>query len=71
LNVHIVENQDALKPLGASSKLNAEWAFLTHLRDLGQETAGAWLDQHFSDLGKRSTVDLDAMFRNIGPQHNG
>ncbi len=71
LNIHIVENQDALKPLGASSKLNAEWAFLTHLRDLGRQTAEAWLDEHFTDLGQRSTVDLHAMFRNIGPQHNG
>ena len=71
LNIHIVENQDALKPLGASSKLNAEWAFLTHLRDLGRETAVAWLDRHFGDLGERSTVDLDAMFRNIGSQHSG
>ena len=71
LNVHIVENQEALKPLGASSKLNAEWAFLTHLHDLGRQTADAWLDRHFTDLGERSTVDLHAMFRNIGPQHNG
>ncbi|MGH1478029.1 MAG: patatin-like phospholipase family protein [Geminicoccales bacterium] len=71
LNIHIVENQDALKPLGASSKLNAEWAFLTHLRDIGRETAETWLGQHFADLGQRSTIDLDAMFRNIGPQHNG
>ena len=62
---------EALKPLGASSKLNAEWAFLTHLHDLGRQTADAWLDRHFTDLGVRSTIDLHAMFRNIGPQHNG
>ena len=37
--IHIIENQEALIPLGASSKMNAEWAFLTHLRDLGRETA--------------------------------
>ncbi|HEX9857906.1 MAG TPA: patatin-like phospholipase family protein [Paracoccaceae bacterium] len=69
--IHIIENQNKLKPLGASSKMNAEWAFLTHLRDLGRETAGGWLDRHFDDIGQRGTVDLRAMFQGIGPQHQG
>lgn len=47
-----------LKPLQASSKLNAEWAFLTELRDLGRQTAKDWLDQNFDAIGKRSTIDL-------------
>jgi len=69
--IHIIENEAALMKLGASSKMNAEWAFLTHLRDLGRETAAAWLDRHFDDIGSRSTVDLRAMFHGIGPQHQG
>lgn len=71
MRVHVIENQKALKPLGASSKMNAEWAFLTHLRDLGRDTAQAWLDRHLADVGERSTVDLRAMFQGIGPQHQG
>lgn len=69
--IHIIENQAALNPLGASSKVNAEWAFLTHLRDIGRETAMAWLDRHHGDLGARGTVDLRAMFQGIGPEHQG
>jgi NTE family protein len=69
--IHVIENQRAILPLGASSKLNAEWAFLTHLRDLGRETARAWLDRHLADIGERSTVDLRAMFQGIGPEHQG
>jgi NTE family protein len=69
--VHIIENQDALKPLGASSKMNAEWAFLTHLRDLGRNTASAWLAENFDHIGKKSTVDLVKLFQGIGPQHQG
>ncbi|PPB80979.1 NTE family protein [Albidovulum inexpectatum] len=69
--IHIIENTEKLAPLGASSKMNAEWAFLTFLRDLGRETAIAWLDRHHGDLGRRSTVDLRAMFQGIGPQHQG
>ena len=60
-----------LKSLGASSKLNVEWAFLTHLRDLGRETADAWLEQNFKHIGEKSTVDLRAMFQGIGSRHNG
>ena len=51
--------------------MNAEWAFLTCLRDLGRETASGWLAAHFDDIGVRSTVDLRAMFADIGPQHQG
>jgi len=69
--IHIIENQKALIPLGASSKMNTEWAFLTHLRDLGRETATQWLETHFEDVGERSTVDLRAMFMGTGPQHQG
>lgn len=69
--IHIIENQRALLPLGASSKMNAEWAFLTHLRDLGRETARDWLDRHHADIGERSTVDLRAMFQGIGAEHQG
>ncbi|WP_299732115.1 patatin-like phospholipase family protein [uncultured Tateyamaria sp.] len=69
--VHIIENQDVLKPLGASSKLNAEWAFLTHLRDLGRATAQNWLDANFAHIGNKATVDVAALFQGIGPQHQG
>jgi len=65
--VHIVENEEALKPLGASSKMNAEWAFLTHLRDLGRETAAVWLAKNFASIGKKSTVDLTEVFAGTGP----
>lgn len=69
--IHIIENQDVLGPLGASSKLNAEWSFLVHLRDIGRETAARWLEAHFDDIGLRATVDLRSMFVGIGPQHQG
>lgn len=69
--IHVVENQRALLPLGASSKMNAEWEFLTHLRDLGRATARDWLARHFDDIGQRSTVDLREMFQGIGPEHQG
>lgn len=71
VRVHIIENQEVLKPLGASSKVNAEWRFLTHLRDLGRDTADGWLADTFDDIGVRSSVDLRAMFQGIGAVHHG
>ena len=71
VRVHIIEDQAELKPLGASSKMNTEWAFLTKLRDMGRETAAQWLDRNFEAIGQRSTVDLSAMFEGIGPEHQG
>ncbi len=65
--IHLVENQDALMPLGGSSKMNVEWEFLCHLRDLGRETAARWLEQNLSHIGKKSTIDLREMFQSTGP----
>ncbi len=61
--VHRIEAEEEIKPLGASSKLNAEWAFLKHLFDIGRRAADGWLEENFADLGKRSTVDIRAMFQ--------
>jgi len=69
--IHIIEDQDVLLPLGASSKMNAEWAFLTHLRDLGRTTAEGWLEKNFKHIGKKATVDISKLFQGIGPEHQG
>lgn len=71
VRVHIIENQAELNPLGASSKMNVEWAFLTKLRDVGRETAARWLDENFAAIGERSTVDVRALFEGAGVQHQG
>lgn len=51
--------------LGYSSKLNAEWAFLTMLRDEGRRAAQEFLAVHGSELGKRSTFDLGALLEAV------
>lgn len=60
--VHRIECEEALRPLGASSKLNAELAFLEHLFEVGRAATRAWLDRHHDDLGQRSTLDLAALY---------
>lgn len=60
--VHIVEDEDRMRPLGAVSKLNVEIEFLRHLRDLGRAAAEGWLAANFDALGERSSVDIRERF---------
>lgn len=66
--VHIIENESALKPLGVTSKMNSEWAFLTHLRDIGQATADAWIEEHADEIGHHSSVKIEDMLMRAGLQ---
>jgi NTE family protein len=52
---------DALTDFGASSKLNAEWEFVSLLKEEGRKSADAFLTAHGEDIGKRSTADLDVL----------
>lgn len=60
--IHSVRADTALADLSVSSKFACEWDFLTMLRDRGRECASEWIEQHFNDLGVRSTVDLKREF---------
>ena len=52
---------DALAEFGASSKLNAEAAFLTMLKAEGRRCAGEFLAVHGDAIGNKSSVDIDAL----------
>jgi NTE family protein len=64
MRVHVVRN-NIMDELGASSKLNAEWSFFSFLRDEGRKAAQAFLDAHATDLGKRSTLDIDVLLEGV------
>jgi NTE family protein len=52
---------DALAHFGASSKLNAEWEFVSLLKEEGRKSAGTFLTAHGEDIGKHSTTDSAAL----------
>jgi len=58
IRMHRIDADEALEDLSASSKVNAEWAFLEYLRDLGRSAAEDWLAEHFEALGHRATLDI-------------
>jgi NTE family protein len=52
---------DKLAEFGASSKLNAEWEFVSLLKEEGRKSADTFLSDHGDDLGQRSTADIDVL----------
>lgn len=62
VRLHRIHDEEGFNELSASSKLNSEWAFLTHLRDRGRAAAEAWLGGCVQHLGRKSTVDIRALF---------
>jgi NTE family protein len=64
MRIHRVASE-MITELGASSKLNAEWEFFSLLHEEGRRSAEAFLKTHSSDLGHRSTLDIDALLEQI------
>jgi NTE family protein len=66
--VHVVSDDPALLPLGAGKSLNVDMDFFEQLFQIGRLACDRWLDEHFDDLGNRSTVNLRRMFQGeVGP----
>jgi NTE family protein len=66
IHIHCIAADEVTTDLGVA-KLNADWEFLTFLRDLGREHAGRWLTENFNRLGRESTLDISATFLETPP----
>lgn len=58
---HAIEGGNDLGPLGASSKMNNDPAFISYLFDLGSRAGKDWLAGNAAAIGQRSTVDLEEL----------
>ncbi len=58
LLVHSISADAVMAKLGVSSKLNADWDFLLHLREAGRAHTEAWLAANYDRLGEELTVDI-------------
>ncbi len=58
--MHRVALDSAAKAFGAETKLNNDFDFFELLRHNGELAARRFLDAHFDDIGKRSSVDLSS-----------
>jgi NTE family protein len=62
MRIHAIAADEVMQKLSVMSKLNADWEFLTHLRDDGREHADAWLAANLDRLGRESTIDLQQRY---------
>jgi NTE family protein len=60
--IHSIEADGVMSGLGLASKLNADWSFLCHLRQMGRESATQWLDANFDRVNVESTIDIRARY---------
>jgi NTE family protein len=60
--IHSIRDDEAMTAHSVASKLSPDWDFLCVLRDSGRAVTQRWLRAHFADIGKRSSVDLEAEF---------
>jgi NTE family protein len=60
--VHLIEADDVIAGLSNSSKMNGDWDFLVHLRDIGRQRADDWLASNFALIGAESSVDLQTKY---------
>ncbi len=58
LRVHLIDGGESLSPLGAASKTETQWSFLSKLHELGHASADRWLATNRRHLGERSSFDL-------------
>ncbi|MGR7994050.1 patatin-like phospholipase family protein [Xanthobacter sp. ZOL 2024] len=64
LRLHVVRNP-LMNGLDFSSKLNAEWSFVSMLHTEGRKAAQAFLDAHGAALGQRQSLDFDALLAQL------
>lgn len=59
---HMIDTSGIKSLQRSETKLLAHGPFLEMLRDQGRDCAKAWLAEHFDDLGRRSSIDVKALF---------
>jgi len=60
--MHLIEAEDVIGAMSGSSKMNGTWRLLSHLFEIGRERADTWLKAHYGQLGKETTVDIQAKY---------
>jgi NTE family protein len=60
--IHSISADEQMTQLSAASKMNADWSFLTRLRDIGRESAESWISDNFVQIGRESTADVQNQY---------
>ncbi|MGE5518195.1 MAG: patatin-like phospholipase family protein [Bacteroidota bacterium] len=61
-HIHMIHDEELMSSLHATSKFNAEPAFLDLLFEAGTKAAASWLARHYDDIGRTSTIDVSEVY---------
>ncbi|MGE5546082.1 MAG: patatin-like phospholipase family protein [Solirubrobacterales bacterium] len=61
-HIHMIQDEALMAGLHASSKFNAEEAFLDLLFKAGRARAEEWLEAHWEAVGRTSTIDVSEVY---------
>ncbi|MEY4110723.1 MAG: hypothetical protein RLZZ46_1078 [Bacteroidota bacterium] len=62
IHFHEISADYAMKDFSLASKFNASWTFLQTLRKLGRKSASEWIDKHYEQVDKESSIDIRRVF---------
>lgn len=62
VHLHAIRAEDAMSSLLVASKFDTSWPFLQKLKDLGRRHGKEWLEKSFAQVGKESTIDIQAEY---------
>jgi NTE family protein len=60
LKLHRIAMEDVRETSGTRSSLKTDYEYFDILQKLGQRATRRFLDAHFNDVGRRSTIDMAA-----------
>jgi NTE family protein len=60
--IHSIQDEEFMNSLGVTSKLNPDWGFMQELKQVGRASATKWLEEHFDDIGVKSSTDIKSSF---------
>lgn len=66
IRLHALRAEETMRGIGASSKFDTSWTFLTSLRDAGRALAKEWLAENYDHIGHKGTVDIEKDY--LAPQ---
>lgn len=62
IKIHMVTGCQHMEALNASSKMNTEWKFFKHIRDIGRQATDDWLKENRKYIGDKSSVNIFETF---------
>jgi NTE family protein len=57
--MHAIRMDNLLQSATFADTMNASWPFISHLFEQGRQHASVWLDENFSHIGKKTTIDMN------------